>query len=78
MLHQIDLLFQFHKGAIGVNNYSSYLAFHTIFQFHKGAIGVQRRQMTGEGDTKFQFHKGAIGVPSIINNQTRLIPISIP
>ncbi len=34
------MLFQFHKGAIGVRNYATKKVYAAQFQFHKGAIGV--------------------------------------
>ncbi len=35
-----DLIFQFHKGAIGVTAQNTFEREVTLFQFHKGAIGV--------------------------------------
>ena len=36
----IGLLFQFHKGAIGVDIVGKIYSYVLRFQFHKGAIGV--------------------------------------
>ncbi len=65
----ITVIFQFHKGAIGVNPKPPKHRKTYIFQFHKGAIGVnfQIDYYTSAG--VFQFHKGAIGVFSYGQNE---------
>ena len=57
-----SLLFQFHKGAIGVQGSRPLLRQFGVFQFHKGAIGVFLEVSCQSFLLLFQFHKGAIGV----------------
>ena len=56
------ILFQFHKGAIGVIDSCLLPKSVAKFQFHKGAIGVKAFHAVNMKEEKFQFHKGAIGV----------------
>ena len=72
------MLFQFHKGAIGVRKSCKRILFLRIFQFHKGAIGVQTPQKELCQKNIFQFHKGAIGVLILLLLLPSGLLISIP
>ena len=56
------MIFQFHKGAIGVVSEQAVKKLTEEFQFHKGAIGVNSSTGDKSPYPEFQFHKGAIGV----------------